>query len=76
MKLRLWLIILISVMALAVCAATAAASSKDKDKDKKEHEKQSIDSGSFGVFMSGHRVGTEKFSIDQTNTGSIIKSEF
>jgi hypothetical protein len=77
-KLPLWLIILISVMALACCAAAAAASSKDKDKDKdkKEHEKQSIDSGSFGVFMSGHRVGTEKFSIDQTNTGSIIKSEF
>ena len=37
---------------------------------------QSVDSGSFGVFMSGHRVGTEKFSIDQANTGSVIKSEF
>ena len=56
-------------------AAVAAPYPKDKDSEK-EHEAQKIDSGSFGVFMSGHRVGTETFSIFQSNTGSVIKSEF
>ncbi len=69
---------LIAIIILACCAAAPAAPSPrnaDKNKDK-DSPKQSIDSGSFGVFMNGHRVGTEKFSIDQTNTGSTIKSEF
>jgi signal transduction histidine kinase len=66
------------VIALSCIAPTQASAAADKDKDKKEkpREGQSIDAGSFGVFMSGHRVGTEKFSIDQANTGSMIKSEF
>lgn len=71
------LIAIVSILSVA-CSLTASAS-KDKDKDKpkeKESGKQVIDSGSFGVFMSGHRVGTEKFSIEQTNFGSVIHSEF
>jgi len=35
-----------------------------------------VDSGSFGIFMSGHRVGTEKFSIHQSSSGSVVTSEF
>jgi hypothetical protein len=35
-----------------------------------------VDSGSFGVFMNGHRVGTETFSITQNANGSVIQSEF
>ena len=74
----------IILLALVCCLAAAAApspgdKSKDKDKDKnkdKEPASQVIDSGSFGVFMGGRRVGTEKFSIDQAGGGSIIKSEF
>jgi hypothetical protein len=62
------------VVITVTCLAPAQAS--DKDKKEKDHGAQSIDSGSFGVFMDGHRVGTEKFSIDQTNAGSVIKSEF
>jgi hypothetical protein len=61
---------------LACFALAQASAAKDKDKKEKEHEAQSIDSGSFGVFMNGHRVGTEKFSIDQANGGSVIRSEF
>ncbi len=70
------------LVALLCCLLASAApspgdKSKDKDKDKeKEPAKQVIDSGSFGVFMSGRRVGTEKFSIEQTGSGSVIKSEF
>jgi hypothetical protein len=66
------------ITALVCIAPEQASAGKDRDlnKNEKEHGAQVIDSGSFGVFMSGHRVGTEKFSIDQTNSGSVIKSEF
>src|SRR5260370_40764801 len=46
-----------------------------KEKEK-EHEGENVDSGSFGVFQNGHRVGTETFSIHQTANGSVIQSEF
>ena len=68
------------VMLLAGCiAAWAAPLPKDKDKEKDKeakHEGQEIDSGSFGVFQNGHRVGTETFSIYQTGYGSVVHSEF
>ena len=68
--------LLVFVMALAWCmAALAAPLPKEKDKEK-EHEGQNVDSGSFGVFQNGHRVGTETFSIYQTSGGSVIQSEF
>jgi hypothetical protein len=53
-------------------AVSALATAKDKD----EHEGQKVDSGSFGVFMGGHRVGTETFAIYQNQNGSVIESEF
>jgi hypothetical protein len=37
---------------------------------------QMVDSGSFGVFMQGQRVATEKFSIEQNPNGSVVISEF
>lgn len=78
MKLSARLIKFVFVALLACCvAASAAPPQNDKEKEKeKDHEGQRIDSGSFGVFMSGHRVGTETFSIYETNSGSVIKSEF
>ena len=47
------------------------ASSKEKEAPGKR-----VDSGSFGVFMNGSRVGTETFTITQNNNGSVIQSEF
>ncbi|MGA9529501.1 MAG: hypothetical protein WBS24_15405 [Terriglobales bacterium] len=71
---------IIGVTAILVCvAASAAPAPQPKEKDKaaeKDPAETLVDSGSFGVFMSGHRVGTETFSITQDRTGSIIKSEF
>jgi len=68
------------LMLLAGCIGSWAAplpEDKDKEKDKEaKHEGQEIDSGSFGVFQNGHRVGTETFSIYQTGYGSVIHSEF
>lgn len=68
--------LLVFMMALVWCmAASAAPVPKEKEKEK-AHEGKSIDSGSFGVFQNGHRVGTETFSIYQVSGGSVIHSEF
>jgi hypothetical protein len=46
------------------------------DKDNKSKDGQMVDSGTLGVFINGHRVATETFSIQQTGAGSVITSEF
>lgn len=70
MKLSRWLFLL--TLALMLPGITRAA---PKEKEK-VLEGQQVDSGSFGVFMNGHRVGTETFSITQNSNGSVIQSEF
>jgi hypothetical protein len=45
----------------------------------KENEKKTadmVDSGSFGVFMTGHRIATETFAIKQGPDGSVVSSVF
>jgi hypothetical protein len=59
------------VVILAFNVVVFAGQSKEK-----EHEGTLVDSGSFGVFMGGHRKGTEVFSIYQSTGGSTIESEF
>lgn len=66
--------LLIFMMAL-VCSVAASAAPLPKEKQK-EPEGQKVDAGSFGVFQNDHRVGTETFSIYQTSSGSVIRSEF
>jgi len=63
------------VWGIAVLGPLANAAPRPKEKEK-EHEGKNIDSGSFGVFQNGRRVGTETFSIYQSGSGSIIHSEF
>jgi len=64
----LWVV----VVALSLSAVVHA---KEKEKDKDAASKK-VDSGSFGVFIKGRRVGTETFSITQSASGSVIRSEF
>jgi len=52
------------------------ASPKDQKKEQKEAPGKKVDSGSFGVFINGHRIGTETFSITEDGNGSYIQSEF
>jgi hypothetical protein len=76
LKLSYRLVIFITALMLALTwcfAALAAPVPKEKEK---EHEGKNVDSGAFGVFQNGHRVGTETFSIYQTSNGSVINSEF
>jgi len=58
------------VLLVAVAGSHAA--------DKKEQAKagpQTVDSGSFGVFVNGNRVATETFTVQQQNSESIVKSQ-
>jgi hypothetical protein len=63
------LVLVVAMMGLGL--VTAAASDKEK-----EAAPQNVDSGSFGVFLRGQRVGTETFSIQQQSNGSLVTSEF
>lgn len=68
MKFRRYLLAFI----LALCLPIALwAGAKEKESGGKP-----VDSGSFGVYMAGRRVGTETFSITQNANGSVIQSEF
>jgi hypothetical protein len=75
-KLTYHLVAAIFTVLLVVSAALAAPRPREPKENDKDHIEQAIDSGSFGVFMSGRRVGTETFSVRQDHSGSIIKSEF
>jgi hypothetical protein len=65
------------VVALATIAYSVvfACGASAKEKDNLRSAKQ-VDSGSFSVMMSGVRVATETFSIQQGAMGSTISSQF
>lgn len=50
-----------------------SANAKDKAKASTE---DTVDTGSFGVFSSGHRVATETFTVKQGSDGSNVSSLF
>lgn len=61
-------------LACSLTVAAAAADKQDKKTDKLKPA-QTIDSGSYGIFIKGQRVVTESFSIQQQNGDSIIKAQ-
>jgi hypothetical protein len=66
-----------AVLILMAIAPASAAPAKDKDKDKpKPAGPQMVDSGTFGLFINGQRMATETFSIQQSLSGSLVKSNF
>src|SRR5215467_8139375 len=61
---------------ILVTASLCPLAAKTGDKDKKEKTSaQTVDSGSFGVFVKGQRVLTENFSIHEENGNSVIKAQ-
>ena len=62
------------ILASSFAAFTGAQASDKKDKAKPAPT-QTVDSGSFGVFIKGQRVATETFNIEQQNGNSVIKSQ-
>lgn len=59
----------IAMCVLPVCLVVTAAAGNAKQAGK------TVDSGSFGIYVNGRRVATERFSIQQTATGSIVDSQ-
>jgi len=64
-----------TALIVASCIAMATVRADDKKGQTKPAAPQTIDSGSFGVFVKGQRVATETFNIQQQNSSSIIKSQ-
>lgn len=60
---------------IAVASMAVAAAAADKKDQAKAAPAQTVDSGSFGVFVKGQRVATETFSIQQQGGSSAIKSQ-
>lgn len=61
-----------AVVVLLACASIVVA--HDKKEKSKSPDTQLVDSGSFGVFVRGQRVVTEKFDVHQENGISLVKS--
>jgi len=59
----------------AFFAAFAGAHAADKKDKPKPPVNETVDSGSFGIFIKGQRVATETFHIEQQNGNVIIKSQ-
>ena len=72
MKFDLRIFRMAALLAAATLATTASA---DKKNQAKVAPAETVDSGSFGVFVKGLRVATETFTIHQQGTSSIIKSQ-
>lgn len=73
MKYRTGICGVAAVLLPIVLAAFAAAGDK-KDKPKPSAA-ETVDSGSFGVFVKGQRVVTETFSVHQQNGVSVVKAQ-
>jgi hypothetical protein len=63
------------VVAAALVLAVPGMGAGKKEKDKPQPAGQVVDSGSFGVFVSGKRVATEKFQVEKREDGNVSNSE-
>ena len=62
-------VVKLAILLSAVLATSLCLSAADKTKEKEKGNSKVADSGSFGIFMNGKRVGTETFSITETLNG-------
>lgn len=71
---RFTVLTIVSVLAISL-PLVAGNQKKKKDADKEKTSAHVVDSGSFGIFVSGRRIATETFSVKQMPEGSITTSE-
>ncbi len=64
-----------SVLWTAVVLAATWLSAGDKAKAGDKLESKVVDSGSFGIYMNGKRIGTESFKIEQRPDFSVATAE-
>jgi hypothetical protein len=62
------------LLATFLSAGVLSAGDK-KDNSSTKPEPRVVDSGSFGIFVGGKRVGTETFNVEQMVDYSVIKAE-
>jgi hypothetical protein len=58
----------LAILMSAMLACSICLNAADKPKDKEKANSKVADSGSFGIFLNGRRVGTETFNITETLT--------
>src|SRR5260221_5642613 len=63
-----------ALTAILLIALFIPLNGADKN-DKKNPATSSVDAGTFGILVNGHRVATETFHVDQQKDGSSISSE-
>lgn len=59
----------LAILLGAVLASSAVLNAADKPKPKEKPNAKVADSGSFGIYLNGKRVGTETFNITETLNG-------
>ena len=59
----------------AVVLAATWLNAGDKNKTADKQEAKVVDSGSFGIYADGKRIGTETFKIEQRQDFSIATAE-
>src|SRR5262249_1770751 len=59
----------------AVILASTWLSAGDKNKPADKQEPRVVDSGSYGIYSDGKRVGTERFKIEQRADSSVATAE-
>jgi len=64
-----------SAVRLGILLAAVVAAAHAADKKEQPKGSQTVDSGSFGVFINGNRVATETFTVQQQNSASVVKSQ-
>jgi hypothetical protein len=63
------------ILGTALLLMATSALAADKPKEKEKEKSGTIDSGSFGIFVNGKRIGTEKFDIEQHADEGVAKAE-
>ncbi len=71
---RFTVLALVSVLAVTT-PLMAGKQKKQKDTEKEKVSAHEVDSGSFGIFVSGRRIATETFTVKQLAEGSVTTSE-
>ena len=64
-----------TILFIGVILTAFCLSASDKDKEKEKKSAKVVDSGSFGIFLNGKRVGTETFNIEQRTDLSVATSQ-
>src|SRR5947209_145848 len=55
----------ICILGMLLMIASAGATDQKNNKEAEKKGSQVVDSGSFGIFIAGKRIGTENFKIEQ-----------